>query len=196
MIKKSFLFALSMGSSLVFGQLQDKNLFTFTANVGASRYEVENQYSANTINKSIYLGKEFRLGEGFYLVGNLGYSDYFYNVKNNAVQSSFVEVPLGIRVKLAGNGYSNYFYASYGLNNKFNVRNKVKTYQNEEAIETERGYNLMNYAELGYATKFHNRAMFFVGLNYGEDILQSGYKNKTMINNMFSISMGLNIFSK
>jgi hypothetical protein len=53
-----------------------------------------------------------------------------------------------------------------------------------------------SYAEFGFNTEISSNLKFFIGLNYYSDLLQSGYTNKTKINNQINLTLGLNVFKK
>ena len=80
--------------------------------------------------------------------------------------------------------------------NERKENNEIYNSSQNSTIKGDKGYNMGSYAEFGFNTEISSNLKFFIGLNYYSDLLQSGYTNKTKINNQINLTLGLNVFKK
>lgn len=190
---KKILFAVIFGCGLASGQVAKIGKFNFSSGLGFSEYQVKNIYKVNAFNHFINLGKDFRVGHSSFVVLGLGYRDYFYDYNQYHIKSSFIEVPIGLNLRLSREE-SNFFYTGIGVNNKYKINEKVENFQDGEVLKEEKGYHLGSYAEFGYSAKVSEKLHFFIGVNYYSDLLQSGYKNDNKVTNQANLVLGINVF--
>ena len=197
-MKKILIIILIFNFSIIYSQKKEE-LFFLSNKVGFSEYSLENNFKLNALNYSVNIGKEFNLNKSYSVLTSLGLDNYYFNVNENSdnlyIKTKFVNLPIGIRI-YTSKVDSSRFYSGLSIVNKYKIDESIENFA--ESIETkgENGYNLGGFAEFGYRTTIKENLDFYIGLEFYSDLLQSGYTNKTIINNQINLIIGIDVFKK
>ncbi len=190
-MKKNITFILVVGlcfsSSLLFGQK-----FNFSVQTGFAEYEIENNFKTYGYSYGAFFGKDFSISENnrFVVSAQLGATSYFFNYLDIHAKTSFVELPIGVKLQSIDPESKKGIYTSIGLVNRYKLANDFYSNTLQSKIRyRETGYHLGTFAEVAYTSKWG-----FVGLVFNGDFFQTGYTEDNKINNAILFKLGLHVF--